>query len=110
MRTLWIGLRESEFLCGSEHGRETIERMRERGALIRFGTTALQAIRYDGRNVGYGLVCSVHPDGPVAMDSEMYASTVERVRRAFGMRGIGGKFSINLEETDMPLLPTRVSS
>ena len=111
MRTLWIGLQADDVLCGHELGRETIERMREHGHLVRFGTSAFQAIYRDGKAIGYGLVIARKTrDIPFTLDTEPIQPFFERVRRAFGMRGIGGRFTLNMEETDPPRLPARVVS
>lgn len=110
MRTLWIGLREEEVLCGHMGGHDIIERMRN-GALVRFGTTALQAIKSGDAIIGFGLVVARHTDtAAVIIDSAPFQPLIEKVRRALGMRGVGGQFTINIEETDPPVLPTRLAS
>jgi hypothetical protein len=91
-------------------GHDVIERMRD-GAFVRFGTTALQGIRSAGTIIGFGLVVERHPHGgAIAINTDVLNPMVEKVRRALGMRGVGGEFTINIEETDPPMLPTRLAS
>ncbi len=106
MRAVWIGLREDDLLCGCESGRDTIESMRVRGALIKSGPLVLQAVRDRKQPLGYGLVYEA-PDGPFKMDSARFEPTLQAVRQAFGRKGVGGPLTINIQDIDEPAVPPR---
>ena len=108
MRTLWIGLRTEDVLCGHMRGHETIERMRDRRTLLSYGTTVLQAIFAGGTPIGFGLIAAHYTrDCIIPIDTTLIQSSVEEVKRALGMIGIGGKFTVNVEETDVATLPAK---
>ena len=108
MRTLWIGLRTEDVRCGHTYGLETIGRMRDRRTLLSYGATALQAIFAGGRPIGFGLIAAHYTqDVNIPIDTTLLQSSVEEVKRALGMIGIGGKFTVNVEETDVATLPAK---
>jgi len=107
MKTMWIGLQEQDLLCGSERGRDLVERMRG-GSLIRIEHTALQAITYQGKLLGFGVICALHRDDNIAVDTAELKGRFESIRRTFGRQGIGGRFTVNLEDTDPPRYPKEV--
>jgi hypothetical protein len=111
MRTLWVGVREEDVLCGSERGHDTITRMRERSIMIEFEGKGLQAIQRDGETIGFGLVCARIEDGEPTPESDTkeQLELLQRVQRVFHRMGIGGKMTINLERTGSPQLPMQVS-
>jgi len=107
MKTMWIGLQEQDLLCGSERGRDLVERMRG-GSLIRVDHTALQAITHSGTILGFGVIVALHRDDNIALDTDAFKPLFESVRRTLGRQGIGGRFTINLEDTDPPRYPKEV--